>query len=322
MRKLSKKIYISVFTLILTAVAAVTITFAWFTIGDTATVGDIEASVQGGEGLDMQIVNTDGEWYNNISTSKIDELVFGTDSNQLKQKKLLKAVTFDKAAKTLHSLIYKGSNAGNVDPTVADEGFITFDLKFRTPKTGSTARVLFWQDAQLGGEKIEFTVDKAHTGTNDNSLAKGDKVYSYAKYGARVMVGDIIYELAAETNTDDSKTSYNSAGNFKVAGAHDYYLQKGNKLLGIEYASADAYIALLEPLLSAQDYDTVHTLKDAEDDNVLEVTMAQETIDGLDYWVATLTVTIWIEGFDADSYNAIYDAPLSVSLAFGLKEQD
>src|SRR5690554_1359802 len=76
MSKLSKKLFLSVITLVFTVVAMVATTYAWFTIGDTATVGNVEGSVQGSEGLEIQFDGDDsGEWYSNISKSKMDDFL-------------------------------------------------------------------------------------------------------------------------------------------------------------------------------------------------------------------------------------------------------
>jgi hypothetical protein len=70
MSTLSKKLFISVLTLIITAGAFAATTFAWFTLGDEVTVSNIQGTVVAGEGLEIRL-GTTGEWKSFISQSDI-----------------------------------------------------------------------------------------------------------------------------------------------------------------------------------------------------------------------------------------------------------
>lgn len=63
MTKLRKKLLLSVLTLALTFIALGSTTFAWFTLGNTATAKAFEGTVQGGQGIDIALVNGDNvDW--------------------------------------------------------------------------------------------------------------------------------------------------------------------------------------------------------------------------------------------------------------------
>src|SRR5690554_4150296 len=58
MKNSTKRIIMSVLTLVLTVVALGTTTFAWFSIGNIATVTGISGNVQAGDGLEVRLHNS------------------------------------------------------------------------------------------------------------------------------------------------------------------------------------------------------------------------------------------------------------------------
>src|SRR5690554_6169357 len=61
MKNSTKRIIMSVLTLVLTVVALGTTTFAWFSISNISTVSGVKASVQAGDGLEIQLVGSSYE---------------------------------------------------------------------------------------------------------------------------------------------------------------------------------------------------------------------------------------------------------------------
>ena len=55
MKKVTKRIILSIVSLAFIAVALGTTTFAWFTLSNVATVSDIEGTVQAGEGIEITL---------------------------------------------------------------------------------------------------------------------------------------------------------------------------------------------------------------------------------------------------------------------------
>src|SRR5690554_2619974 len=70
MTKISKKAILSVLSLVLTFVALGATTFAWFSLGTTATVSPFDLEVKGSEGLEIQL-SGDNSWYSTINKDLI-----------------------------------------------------------------------------------------------------------------------------------------------------------------------------------------------------------------------------------------------------------
>src|SRR5690554_7311943 len=79
MSKLSKKAILSVLTLVLTFVALGATTFAWFTLGTTATVDQFNVEVRGSEGLEISL---DGDnWYTRLNSTTMNNHINNVFAN-------------------------------------------------------------------------------------------------------------------------------------------------------------------------------------------------------------------------------------------------
>src|SRR5690554_3527579 len=68
MTKISKKAILSILSLVLSFVALGATTFAWFSLGTTATVEKFEVQVTGSEGLEISLGDSN-QWYTNINST-------------------------------------------------------------------------------------------------------------------------------------------------------------------------------------------------------------------------------------------------------------
>lgn len=318
MSKLSKKLFLSVITLVFTVMAMVATTYAWFTIGDTATVGNVEGSVQGSEGLEIQFDgDASGEWYSNISKSKMDdflgdaaEALKAISSPNGKNFYLVNEITYDGA--DIDFATDGGSGAANTH-------YVEFKLNFRTK--AENKQVDLTKLDIINVADTTWAVDKGH------NLARGgassSTLTSSAAYAVRVALeagsNVNVYELAddADLTTD----GINNTKGFQVNGAHDYYIKKGNTLLGFDesnYLTNDNLKKALEAL-ETEGYETIDSgvLVGV---NRLNIEL-DDTADANGYYNGSVTVRIWIEGFDADAYNAIYEGKFAVNLEFTLEDK-
>ena len=60
MKKLSRKLLISIFTLVITVLAVGASTFAWFALSTTSQVSNIGGKVTGGEGIEVRLYHKIG----------------------------------------------------------------------------------------------------------------------------------------------------------------------------------------------------------------------------------------------------------------------
>lgn len=352
MSKLSKKLILSVLTLVLTVVALGATTFAWFTLGNEATVGQISGQITSGDGLEVRIaqgqtgevLNADSTgyefkpitgydtWYTSLPSSVLQEFL-GKKYNPAASKLDLKGVTS-----------VDGVAIKKLDGTTDAEygSFIEFDLEIRSQFETN----VFLSDVNLTGEVVQWASDaKFKLSATENIIAydnvadldNTNSVWVDPSTAARVSVqgsSTIVYqkppiaedltvgsEVARNTITDnDNKPS--------IYGAHDYYFVKNGSSLVTplakafkvvensgtpELAEADSYALVLPKTVTG--FGAVDSMDDA--DAILEL---QNGNDG--YYYGTVTVRIWIEGWDNEAYNSIFNLELFVGLSFAKKESN
>jgi hypothetical protein len=351
MSKLSKKLILSVLTLVLTVVALGATTFAWFTLGNEATVGQISGQITSGDGLEVRIAQgQEGEvldngsyafapilgydtWYTSLPSSVLQEFL-GKKYNPDASKLELKGVT---SADGVAITKLDGT-------TAADYGsFIEFDLEIRSQ---------FETEVFLSGVNLTGAVDQwasdanfklsdgksiiAHD--NDAALDNTNSVWVDPSTAARVSVqsatSTIVYQKPeiAEDLDEEPKVARNTITDYShkpsIYGAHDYYFVKNGSSLVTPLekafkvvdnsgtpglANADSYTLVLPETVT--EFGAVDSMDDA--DAILEL---QNGNDG--YYYGTVTVRIWIEGWDNEAYNSIFNLELFVGLSFAKKESN
>src|SRR5690554_2965812 len=130
MSKLSKKAILSVLTLVLTVVALGATTFAWFTLGTTATVDQFNVEVRGSEGLEISL---DGDnWYTRLNSTTMNNHINSVFANGR-----LDAVTLNDATADFDDWKFQkfnGMTGSTVNLTGATKNneYLEFNLQFRT----------------------------------------------------------------------------------------------------------------------------------------------------------------------------------------------
>ncbi|MDY0143330.1 MAG: hypothetical protein RBR97_15695 [Bacteroidales bacterium] len=385
MSKLSKKLILSVLTLVLTVVALGATTFAWFTLGNEATVGQVSGTITAGEGLEIRIAQgqqgyVDGttvtnitgfeSWYTNLPSSKLIDFLkikYHENHNRID----LKGLT------TENGVTLFGMNTS--DPAAGNSGaYIEYALEVRSQTPG----YLYVSSATLEGGTISWVADTNYVVVDGiGAVADQTTVVVSAADAARLSVqGNRSHVFAFQNEAGASTTETNpglnnhtiTVGNTITGkhngenylapskfGAHDYFFMKsggllvaplneaftlvGGALVAIADTSnvklVDTYIPLNE---LARNADTEHAKAIAElkhayvpasvgathiedPSNSGQFIEAGENtpthkLDTEGYAYATITVRIWIEGWDNEAYNAIFTAPLFASLAVVKKD--
>lgn len=300
MNKLTKKLLTSIITLAFAFIALGTTTFAWFTLSNTVTVGQFEAKVTAGSGFEVSV--DDGingyelvsNYYSSVPTSVIKEALVKRGYND--DFRLL-----DLTSPNGVDLYRLGSS------TEATTGFIEFDLKFRSPEaskkiylgnlTKFDTTVVEGADNNPG---VAWQSDATFRNAKGASIAEGTSATYYAADAARMSFtagSTIIYESPAS----DSNTLLNTTP-IENGSVNYYDVKTGAKPVG--YGSITRPASIQTGLETAP----------GEDATRLVLTLGSEAVDG--YYYGTLTVRIWIEGWDPDCLNAILTDILKVNLHF------
>jgi len=287
MNKLMRKLSISILAVVFAVIAMGATTFAWFTLTNTAKVSQFEIDVTSAEGIELSVV--DGVWATTISGSVIEGLTGVSGA------KLTAVTTPDGEAtfKTLDTL----SQTGAYTLKGADAGshFAQFTIKVRT-RTASTPIYIDHLNTSIASSGISWQPDTSFTRSDGATITEETSPFIvYASHSARMSFdGDstVIYE--------DTSAGTSGQSSDWTKGALNYFAAKNN------YTG----MGVITPAISA------YTSKPV---GVAEGTVIATTANALDddgWSETTIDVRIWLEGWDAECYNAIFSDTLQITIGF------
>ncbi|MDD3171369.1 MAG: hypothetical protein PHO86_03510, partial [Bacilli bacterium] len=265
-------------------------TYAWFTLTNTAKVEQFDIDVTSAEGIELSVV--DGVWASTIDGSVIEGLtgVSGTKLTAVSTPNGYNEFT------TLASLLADGTTA--TSDAVSGSHYVEFTINIRTRKiseaiyidetnTTIVSPALSWQP------DIAFAIDGS-TSVTENS----DPFNVYPDNSARMSftgigTSTVIYEKEATT---DNNTSGMSSDWSK--GALNYYKAK------------KGYTSTTAPTIPA------YTTIDLGTANTAAITTTSDALNEAGWATTSVVVRIWLEGWDAECYNAIFNGQLQVKIAF------
>ncbi|MFA5693195.1 MAG: hypothetical protein WC907_06210 [Acholeplasmataceae bacterium] len=322
MSKLSRKILISVFTLVLTVAALVATTYAWFTLGDTVSVGQVEGSVVSGLGLEMRLVVTDpqnegeysfkGPWTSYITSDDINAYLTTINFNEFT------AVT-SSDGETFNKLQMSGGASPSLTTTAAlPSDYIKLEFEFRTQGQGdiylydfemSDNGIVTWTN---DGVKFNdpFGVEvPADTGTVEEQITNSLRVSFFGKDSTLVVEKDAGDGNVRGKGNEDLEPSVELIDQ----GAHSFFVSRNEHLK-----------STYEGLLGTADLVETKDVTEVNDEGGTKVTEVDntntETVNTITYNIATLTVYIWVEGWDVNAYNPVFGQQVSVNLNFRLQQ--
>ncbi len=325
MKRFSRKMVLSVLTLVLMVVALGATTFAWFTLGNTASVQTFEANVSSGEGLEMIYVKSNGDvkggYVRVIQTSDMvkylaEDYGYGAGENAWANNFKLGVVTstdgkvFTKLSDDHTQLLTSVSGRANTAINRKDDGFIEFKLRFRTEKADAD---LVWKEVSI--VNTYDSEDANPSGvlwtpqTAFNEIGTTPARY-FAANGARISLTSstktVVYELPEVDNVNKVLSNNKPLWN---AGAHDYFKKVTGTDLSLIYGDA--------PGSNYRAVETVTVLEDnvGQNDGIVMGNFGS----GSGYKTLDVTIRIYLEGFDSETFDAILKDVLKVSLGFELR---
>ncbi|HBP25957.1 MAG TPA: hypothetical protein DD618_03295 [Acholeplasmatales bacterium] len=322
MKRLTNKLFISILTVAFAVIALGTTSFAWFTLGNTATVSSFNATVTAGEGIEMSLDATafddpDANWYSTIPTSVINNWLKVGDTGEFR---FTHVTTADN--ETFYTMDDSGAlvlaSAG--DSAVGDREYISFTLSFRSTQTAAPS--IYWKDVQLTSNNLPWRCDVPTFMNGEGVATPNSEVSNYSaanavRIGVVGSLANIVYELA-DSETD---VEYDIIGNSVLGQVSGTSLEGANGSVAYYYAKNDG--------VYPSGADAVTVPATITDPDLLDVVQAEA--DPLDLvgkplvtltqiadnqWFGTVTVNIWIEGWDPDCFNSILKGVITTSLIF------
>lgn len=319
MKKITKKLLMAILSVSFALVALGTVTFAWFTLTNTATILPIDIDVSTDDGLEIAMgkltINEEGiALANKAWFTELDEETFWdyleADGYNLDEFALKNVTSEDGVNFTDRQKAPLDSKTG---------GFLEFDVSIRS--LVANQNVYLTKDTSVSSNAIEWKADANFIGSHGNNVNPGDVINYYTANSARMSFNsedgngnsyDLVYELPEYAVSDTMKgfgvsTIYgNKAQGTKAIfeGAVSYYNAKHTN----SQITNTETVKLAETITSFLGADPVAFISDKNQDE-----------NG--YYYTDVTVRIWLEGWDADCIDSIIDDSLRVSLQFTNKKQ-
>lgn len=311
-----RKLYISLITLILLFVTFGTVTFAWISM---ATINNVEGlSLSASSGNELQI-SLDGITYNKELTAESLYELFENIS--------LADVT------STDGINFETGGLRDKGTAVVNEHYLSFDLWFQSTVREHHVYLV----NHVGNHEVSYDTSAIGTyvisngvmwtakhdfwyGPGDNDyVTKGEQDRYYSSDSIRIA----IIELNDDTNEldtrgaeeltkfifDPSKDELRGYG--RPYGAYSYFVARTRYYIGLPITTQEVSYRLTEidptnPYQSLDDDSLITTLQDTG-----EVNEKNKTI-----YRGKVRINIWLEGWDADAFDAIENDRVKIQLQF------
>ena len=322
MKKLSKKFMLSIVAIALVVIALGTSTFAWFTLSNKASLGQFNAEVTAGEGMELSVDGT--TWYSNIPSTviqaKIQENFNASPSGNLNNayEPVLGAVTTN----ALSTSSFKKMDVANKKFVNATKNVDYISLEISVRAVGIDK--ISVDTIELTGQDTNWTADATFTHANEAEIIKGEVYKMSAKNAARVGIhsttNNFVYQLPAAGGTD-APTVNSSNTIFEGTTVPEGTVPEGENPAYKDAMYTEAtngqekyFVKKTDGIYMRGFTDYPELVIKAETDAALGVDVLTLTEVG-DYYTGSFDLYVWFEGFDPDTYDAVLKMPLSVKLS-------
>ncbi len=335
MKNTSKKIIVSVLTLVLTIIALGTTTFAWFSLSTVVQISDIHGEVTAGDGLEVRLVqvgfdeedpeaNIQTGWYSSLSGDIVTDFI-----GQIFGANVFTAVTTSNLTDFTRTADNGDGRLRLGEAATMNADYLRFVIQFRSQSGGDVVLT----SLGLSGERETFVVDGGPYMQTPNAAYSNNDVETSAVYAARVSFADVAYQYGQNTITAGALVSGNTFMEEDKPVEHGQWSYL-NVSKGIYFVDEDEDDPNADPdpiiaNLAYGDLNDLVTLVEAFGHNDLKVgddyrtTLALSPTGegGMNAFFGEMTINIWMEGWDADTYDSIYSLKFEVRMTFEKEEE-
>lgn len=372
MAKTSKRLILSIVTLVLLVFAIGTTTFAWFTLSARATIGEITGEIIGSDGLhialglDNEVELTEyrtnlraDDWQvimNEINKNKVDAFKFGAVSTE-------NGINFNQLVVEEQNLITR-YNKTKLTNANTHGGYLEFSVHFKSGSGG----VINWRDYGFidnSQTTREFNPTVSYLQQLDNDKETKDKIQTASSNAARIGISKYIEdenglkeEAVIVQKKDQSNANTIMSQYAKDLGQFTYISNMGND---IYWAMGDSYVLkkIIKTYTLNQDHfiiensnvananellvnevklamantdveeagknitqlklvqpEILATENDVTNGDATEVGEVLQEEDLSKGYKASVIVRVWLEGWDVDAYDSIFQLGLNFNLTF------
>lgn len=308
-----KKLYISFITLSLLFIILGTITYAWITI---ATVNNIEGLYLSASTGDELEISLDGfNFSQTLNTESLEALI---------AEQTLTDVT------TIDGINFYTGGLRGIDKAYRNQDYLSFELWFRTDKKQRNVYLVdnvtqsVSYDISVSGT---FVVSKGVRWTSNINFLNGqnpeDMIYKghqdtyYAKDALRIGFQELIdhpYDQRSEDELNHfifDPSNNPSRGYGMNYGAYSYYIGLTNRLITLPENKPDTIYELSKPL---EDHPYIANNSNSLISNLQPTGLYNQ--EGKEVYQSKVIVNIWIEGWDADAFDAVLKDYIKIQLQF------
>jgi hypothetical protein len=302
MNSITRKLVLSILTVVLTVVALGTTTFAWFTLTNTAVVQPFQAEITADTGIEVALgTPVAGEedqlnWVTTLTTAVIEDYI----------ESAYGAFAFSHVTTANGTSFYTLGIGALTD--APSSSYLSIPLNFRS----NSANRILWSTVSLYSGLQTWNADVAFTGVT-GTYVSGNPVEIDASHAFRIaIIGNVSgstkvvgYELPADIDgrnavLDGDGAEQNLADGVAVGegnpGAMNYFYAKNNDLP----VGANAVTVL----------DTIQSLSN---EVILDLS-ASTTAGAANY--GQIVIRIWLDGWDANAYNSVLGRMITASFGF------
>jgi len=305
MSRIARKLVLSIVTVVLTVFALGSTTFAWFTLTNTAQVQPFQAQIVADTGIEIAVgeapegILTNLNWVTTLTTAQMQAYIETAHPSGFR----FNIVT------TEDGISYSTLGVDQMVP--ATGGFLEIPLHFRS----NTANRILWSGVTITSPNDPWLNDVDFIYVDDAIRTAGTNINIDASDSMRISVtgnlGGLATVLAYEKpagSASGRNVVLGTGGNFSgpevggvdtgTSGAMNYYFRKTNGLpFGYETVS------------------TLATITSLTDNAVLDLTPGSAVDAGQEYY-GQIIVRVWLEGWDANAFNAVLNRIITASLRF------
>ncbi len=299
MSKITRKLVLSILTVVLTVAALGTTTFAWFTLTNTATVQEFNAEIVADTGIEIALDNTSNpmlyDWKTTITTQDVYDYMtakYGADSFRFNNVTSANGTSFQE-----------------LDGSTTTDGFLELPIHFRSPDAQAISMDNF---LLTSGQFSWLSSYTTFTNEHDEVIDPGDQFMVNAADAFRMsvtgkisgVVSTTVYENpaggtnvnlpASIENADLSNLSPNGSVSF-------YYAVTENLPAGVTSVTVPDTITVIDNGVNILD--------------VLDMDGGSQSTAGAEYY-GSITVRIWFEGWDPNAYNTLLGQVITSSMHF------
>jgi hypothetical protein len=308
-----KKLYISVFVLCLGFIIFGTVTYAWITISTVNNIEGLYLSASTGDELEISL---DGfNFSQTLDTESLEALIASQS---------LSDVT------TLDGIHFYTGGLRPLDDAYPNRDYLSFELWFRSVEKQRNVYLIHnvsdqaSYDVSIDGTYVvskgiewEANIDFQNGSQLTDMVHKGDKHIYYAKNAIRIGFQELLDQPYDQRNEEDLNHFIFDPSNDPLRGyampygAYNYFLNTAHNTIVLPEQIPNTIYELSKPL---EDNPYI-----ADNQNSL-ITNLQSTglynQDGIEVYQSKVRVNIWIEGWDADAFDAILKDFIKIQLQF------